>query len=531
MEYDYIIVGAGSAGCVLANRLSEDASRSVLLLEAGGEDSNPLIRMPMGVGKTLMDPRLNWYYMTEPEPGNAHRPRVWMRGKAIGGSSTINGMMYMRGQPEDYDHWESLGNPGWGWREMGRCFREIEDHELGDDGVRGVGGPLHISIQSHRSPLTEAILRTGAAMGLERREDINRPNQEGIAYTPVTIRNGRRWSAADAFLKPIRHRTNLTVLTDTQVNRVIFDGKRATGVEVEQGGERRVIHTKGEVILSAGALHSPKLLQLSGVGPAALLAQHGIEVLQDSPGVGGNMREHKVMSQQLHVAGPYSHNRELRGIRLLKNTLQYFLLHNGVMASTYDITAFIRTDPALSRPDAQLTFWSLSQVKGINDIKLEDHPGMLVMGYPLRTESEGSVSIRSADPAAPPLLRTNFLSSEYDCRVIIGMFRYMRRFASQEPFKSLIAAETFPGMEVETDDQIIEAAREDNTCMHAIGTCKMGRDDKAVVDEFLRVRGISGLRVVDCSVMPTQVSGNTNGPVTALAWRAAERILRETPTF
>lgn len=524
--YDTIIVGAGSAGCVLANRLSQDPDSQVLLIEAGGEDSNPLIRMPMGVGKTLTDPRLNWYYMTEPEPGNAQRARVWMRGKAIGGSSTINGMMYMRGQPEDYDHWESLGNPGWGWREMGRCFREIENHELGDDGVRGVGGPLHVSIQSHRSPLTEAILQTGAAMGLDRRDDINRPQQEGIAYTPVTIKGGRRCSAADAFLKPIRHRANLTVLIGTQVNRVVFDDRRAVGVEVEQAGERRVIRCRGEVILSAGALHSPKLLQLSGIGPAALLAEHGIPLIHDSPGVGGNMREHKVLNTQLHVKGPWSHNQQLSGVNLYKNALRYFLLHSGVLASTYDITAFIRTDPALARPDAQLTFWSLSFDQS-QPMKLEDHPGFMIMGYPLRTESEGSVSIRSADPAAPPVLRTNFLSSDYDCRVIIGMFRYMRRFVAQDPLKSMIVAETQPGPEVQTDEQIIEAARQDETCMHAIGTCRMGQDDKAVVDEFLRVRGVTGLRVMDCSVMPTQVSGNTNGPVMAMAWRAAEQILKD----
>jgi choline dehydrogenase-like flavoprotein len=432
--------------------------------------------------------------------------------------------MYMRGQPEDYDHWQTLGNPGWGWSQMSRCFREMEDHELGDDGVRGVGGPLHISLQSHRSPLTEAVLQAGVALGLERREDINRPAQEGIAYTPVTIRKGQRVSAADAFLRPALSRPNLQVVTDTTVNRVLFEGRRATGVEAARDGHK-VVYTAEEVILATGALHSPKLLQLSGVGPAALLQSLQIPVLVDSLGVGANMREHKVQTMQVRLRRPYSHNAQLRGLRLYKNALRYMLFRSGPLASTYDITAFVRTDRSLPRPDAQITFWSLSLDRKAQTLKLEDAPGMLIMGYPLRTESEGSVQIRSADPAAPPVLRTNFLSSSYDRQVMVGMFRLMRRFAAQSPLRELIEAETLPGPEVQSDEQVIEACRQDDTCMHAIGTCRMGADAGAVVDAELRVRGVQGLRIVDCSVMPTQVSGNTNGPVMALAWRAAERIL------
>jgi choline dehydrogenase-like flavoprotein len=524
-RFDYIIVGAGSAGCVLANRLSADPAVRILLIEAGGEDKSPLIPIPMGIGKTLGDPRLNWYYAVEPEAGNAFRSPIWMRGRVLGGSSAINGMMYMRGQPEDYDGWEALGNAGWGWREIGRCFREMEDHELGDDGVRGVGGPLHVSIQSHRSPVTEAILQSGALMGLERRDDVNRPQQEGIGYTPVTIDRGRRVSAASAFLRPVRRRPNLVVLSDTLVTRVLFEGARAVGVETRgQDGTLTECRASRDVILSAGALESPKLLQLSGIGPAGLLRDLGVPVLVDSPAVGAHMREHKVITMAMRLNGPYSHNAELQGARLYWNAAKYFLLRKGPLASTYDVTAFIRTDPALARPDAQLTFWSLTLNRDAQQMEPEKEPGLFAMGYPLRTQSEGSVTARSLDPAAPPRIATNFLSDSYDQNVIIGLFRYMRRFVDQAPLRAFIGHETRPGISVRSDDEIIEAARQDDTCMHAVGTCRMGTDTGSVVDPKLRVRGVSGLRVADCSVMPTQVSGNTNGPVMALAWRAAELI-------
>ena len=523
-SFDYIIVGAGSAGCVLANRLSADRDVRVLLIEAGGEDRNPYIPIPMGVGKTLSDPRLNWWYPVEPEAGNAFRTPVWMRGRGLGGSSSINGMMYMRGQPEDYDGWEALGNPGWGWREMGRCFRAMEDHELGDDGVRGSGGPLHVSIQPHRSPLTEAILASGEMMGLERHADVNRPQQEGIGYTPATIKRGRRVSAASAFLKPVRGRPNLTVLTEALATRVLFDGARAVGVETLEGGKPVCRRARRDVILSAGAIETPKLLQISGIGPGALLARLGAPVVVDNPAVGANMREHKVVTLNLRLKRAYSHNAELQGARLYWNAARYLLTRTGPLASTYDITAFVRSDPALDRPDAQLTFWSITLDPEAQTLQPEKQPGLFVMAYPLRTLSEGSVTAQSLDPAAPPRISTNFLADDYDRKVIVGVFRYLRRFVDQAPLRAFIDHETRPGSEIETDEQILEAARRDDTCMHAVGTCRMGVDAAAVVDPLLRVRGVSGLRVVDCSVMPTQVSGNTNGPVMALAWRAAELI-------
>lgn len=526
-KYTYIIVGAGSAGCVLAYRLSENPANKVLLIEAGSRDDDPLIRIPMGVGKTLLDPKLNWYFMTEPDPGTANRPRVWIRGKTLGGSSSVNGMIYCRGQPDDYDQWEAAGNVGWGWQSMLASFRSMENHVLGDDGVRGVGGPLDISIQPHRSKLTEAILAAGMALGLERKEDLNRPELEGIGYTPCTISGGRRVSAADAFLKPARQRPNLHIRTETLVHKIIFENQRAVGLQCEGSEGVYDIHTEGEIILSAGAIQSPKILQLSGIGPKETLNALGIKVICDLPGVGANLREHKTITMQHRLRANHSHNCELRGWRLIKNAVRYALTRSGVLASTYDINAFIRTNPQLRLPDAQVTFWSLSFNKQAQGMELEQAPGMMAMGYPLRTQSEGSITIRSADPHQPPQIRTNFLDSEYDRRSIIDLFRYMRELFRQSSLQPLIAEETHPGTKVQSDEEILEACRQDDTCLHAVGTCKMGIDAMAVVNPHLKVHGVTGLRVVDCSIMPTQVSGNTNGPVMAVAWRAADLLIHE----
>lgn len=532
--WDYIIIGAGAAGCVLAERLTKSGKNKVLLIEMGprgdGFLTSQYIHMPKGFRKTLHDPALTSTFMTEPE-GRKQRKFVWVRGKVLGGSSAVNGMIYIRGQPQDYDDWEAAGCAGWGWQEIERCFRLIEDHELGDDGVRGSGGPLPISIQKRPTAFTEAVIAAGEAIGLPRLEDLNRHDPEGMAYSPCNIRNGKRVSAADAFLKPASGRANLAIVTDTCVERVIFENRRATGVVCKRMGKTVRYSARSEIIVAAGALDSPRLLQLSGIGPASLLSGLGIPVIHNSDAVGANLRDHKPVRMQYRLKQQgVSYNNELSGWRLAKNVVKYLISHDGLLATTYDLCALARSRDDVSRPDFQMIISAYSVVPGKEPVAFEQESGASVHLFPVRPESLGSIRIGSADPAAAPVVKANYNATENDRRITVDSVRYVRRLFGQAALQSHVAGEFDPGPQAVTDDDILAACEMSGPSAHATGTCQMGTADGDVVDPKLRVRGVSGLRVVDASIFPTLVSGNTMGPVMAAAWRASEIILADQRT-
>lgn len=533
-EYDYIIVGAGSAGCVLANRLSADPRIRVLLIEAGPPDSHFYFRIPMGYGKTLKDPRFVWHMPTEPDEGNANSGTVWVRGKALGGSSSVNGMMYFRGQPQDYDDWEKHGATGWGWDHIGPCFKAMEDHELGATANRGVGGPVHVSISPRRSPLTDAVIEAAGRLGVPRKDDLNEiardGDQMGIGYTPTTINRGVRVSAATSFLNAAKQRSNLVILTETMVEHILFEGRRAIGVSCNTKGQRRRFHA-AEVILSGGTLMSPAILQRSGVGPASHLRSLGIEVIADNPGVGSNLHEHKIMMLQWRLLGRLGDNHRLRGIGLARSAVDYMLNRKGVLASSLPVTAFIRTEPGLERANAEIMVQphSMENWQGLQaEPQIERKPGFSILGYPTRPRSVGRVLIRSTDADEMPEITSNHLTDDEDVRATIGMVRFIRRLLQQEPLSVLVGDEIGPGAHMESDSEIVDACRRDRYMGgHASGTCKIGQDRLAVVDERLRVRGVEALRVMDLSVAPTPTSGNTNGPVMAMAMHASDILLED----
>ncbi|SFN24904.1 Choline dehydrogenase [Pseudonocardia ammonioxydans] len=530
-EVDYIVVGAGTAGCVLAHRLSADPGTSVLLVEAGGRDTHPLIPVPRGFSELLGDPTTAWHYPTRPF-GPAEQVEYWVRGRTLGGSSAVNGMVYNRGHRADYDALAARGNPGWGWDDMLPVFTAIEDHRLGASGTRGAGGPLHVSTVDGGDPLLDDVITAGTGLGWQRTRDLNESDEERIGYAAATIRDGRRVSAADAFLHPVADRPNLTVVPGTVVERLVFDGRRVVGVRARQDTEPVEYRAGREVILSAGALATPKILQLSGIGDRATLASAGVDVVAESPNVGARMREHRGFTLQFRLTEDLGYNRLLSTPDGRQQAMDdYRSSGGGPMASpSFDVVGFFKTHPELDRPDAQLLIapFSMLPPEPGRAIEIEPEPGMLCVAYPLRTDSEGSVRITSADPAAPLDIDPGYFGTAHDRTTSVDLFRAVRRLFATAPLAERIAHETAPGTTVRTDQEIIDAGLVTGTCgYHAVGTAAMGPHDDDVVDPLLRVRGTAGLRVVDASVLPIMVSGNPNGPVAALAWHAADHILAE----
>jgi choline dehydrogenase len=529
-EWDYVIVGGGTAGCVLANRLSADGRHAVLLLEAGPRDAYPWIHVPIGYAKTMFHPIYNWQFRTEPEPGMNGREIYWPSGRTLGGSSAINGLIYIRGHRDDYDHWASLGNAGWGYADVLPYFRRLEHNARGASEWHGADGPLWASDISARHELVEAWIAAAAELGIPRNDDFNGATQEGAGYYQLTTRRGFRCSTAVAYLRPARARKNLAIETNARVLRLEFDGRRARGVAFRQGGRDRTATARREVIVAAGAMQSPQLLQLSGIGPPELLRALGIPVVHALEGVGENLQDHLQVRTIFRCTKPITTNDTLKSWwRTMAMGARYVLTRTGQMAIGINQGGmFARTDPSLPRPDIQFHLATLSSDMAGSPV--HEFSGFTMSVCQLRPESRGFVRAKSADPVAAPALQPRYLSTPHDRATVVAGIRLARRLAATRALAPYVAGEYLPGPEVSTDDELLAFARNKGaTIFHPAGTCKMGpaADARAVVDAGLRVHGVDRLRVVDCSVMPTIVSGNTNAPVIMIAEKASDMILHD----
>lgn len=524
-HYDYIIVGAGSAGAALAARLSEKPGNRVLLLEAG-KSGHPLSRLPVSFGLFIDHPGVNWRFTSEPEPGTANRAIPIPRGKLLGGSSAINGLVYVRGQTLDYDTWGQRGNRGWNWDDIEPIFRRMENYRDHADATRGNGGPLRISEVPDQNPLYEALFAAAEATGHRRNADYNGPNQEGIAKTQATISRGRRMSTAQCYLRPAMSRDNLEIVTEALTHRLILDGTRCTGVEYSRHGAIHQALAGREVILSAGAIGSPQILELSGIGKPDMLRANGIAVQHELPAVGENFRDHITARIQWRVATPgVSYNERARGLSLLGEVAKYLMTGTGFLSlPSAPLVAFLKTRPELETPDIQLHMVPYA-VKDPKRRKLHAFPGMTMACYQLRPESLGSIHIRSADPKEQPAIRFNFLSDPIDRDTMIEGFKMMRRIVDAPPMAAFRGEEYSPGTDLDGDQAIEQWIRDHSeTAYHPIGTCRMGPAPGAVVDDKLKVHGLEGLRVADASIFPTMPSGNTNAPSIMVGEKCADMI-------
>lgn len=540
-SYDFIIVGAGSAGCVLANRLTENGKHRVLLLEAGGSDRRFWIRTPIGYGRTFYDKRVNWMYMTEPDPGTGGRISYWPRGKVLGGSSSINAMVYIRGQVGDFEDWEAAGNSGWGWKDVLPYFKKAENHALGADEYRGAGGPLNIADTSASThPLCKHYLRGCAELGFEVVDDLNGARGECVGLYPITTRNGVRASAATSYLYPAIRRKNLHLIKGAHVTRIMFEGARAVGVEYARGAHMEQARAGREIILSAGAVNSPQLLQLSGIGPASLLGALGIAVKRDLPAVGDNLQDHLGVDYLYRSRLPTLNDLLYPWHGKLRAGLTYVMTRKGPLSlSVNQGGGFVRTRPGLSRPNIQLYFSPVSYLKappGTRPLMNPDPYSAFLLGISAcRPLSRGSIRIRSADPFAPPEIHPNYLSAAEDLEELLDGVRFLRRLAATPAMHAIIDEELKPGLAVQDREQLIDDIRQRcGTVFHPVSTCMMGTAGAStVVDNRLRVHGLSGLRVIDASVFPNVTSGNTNAPTIMVAERGADFVLQDlaSPAF
>lgn len=526
MEFDYVIVGAGSAGCVLANRLSADPAVRVCLLEAGGEDTNPWIHIPAGYVKTMVDPSINWLFQTKPEESSGGRAIPVPRGKVLGGSSAINGMLYVRGQARDYDGWAQGGCTGWSADDVLPYFKRLENYEEGEDAYHATGGPLNVAPLTATYPTLDKVIAAGGELGFPTHHDYNGASQDGFAYYRVTQRRGKRFSAKNAYLDPVRRRANLHVETYALAKKVLIEDGRAVGVAYDHKGKVREVRAVREVILAAGAVQSPQLLELSGIGQGDRLQSLGIDVVAENAGVGENLQDHYISRLTWRLQGTESLNQATRGIGLIREAFKFFVMRKGALTMPAGIVGgFVKTRPELETPDVQFHI-AHATFADPHKRTFDKFPGLTIGPCKLRPDSRGSIHAVSPDAAARPEIVPNFLSAPDDRETHVAGMKLARKMVETETLKPYVVSEIAPGAGTVDDEALLDYARRTGaTLYHPVGTCKMGTDERAVVDPALRVRGIGGLRVVDGSVMPRLISGNTNVPIIMIAEKASDMIV------